>query len=521
MHADPAPPSGGVRQFWRPDLASASGVVIPHRARTDTRSASSRPGLLWLAAVSIAFAIAVRTFTPVHMALGWDETVYASQISQHVPMLWSAERARGMPLLIAPVTLLTSSATVLRTYLTVLAGLGLFAALACWRQLRPDWVLALAGLVFGGLWIVESEASLVFPNFWIALGGLAGVGLFLRVVSGYGRRAGIVLLGIAAAATSLLRPPDAVVLYGPLLVAAAVLVIRARADWRDRLREVWQPSAAIVAGLVVGGGEWIAEAYLYFGGVSHRLQLESSAVGGTKFAPLDSLRILSGGQISSVPGYPSIRGWSDPWLLLWWLAFGLLALAGLYLTWRAAGWLLAVVPAFCAACEYLLYAFPARDATRYLQPAWLLLAIPAAEALAWLLTRRGRQQRVPAIALAAAFLVAELVTQHAVLSSQTAVLETGAAQATATTSALRQAGVQLPCVVTSAARPHLDVESEPVAYELGCRFRWTMRSAATVPPGTRVVVLVSGNAPPPPFAQAWHSLVVPGGVTAYLEPAGS
>src|SRR5262249_59121615 len=108
-------------------------------------------------------------------------TVYASQISQHVPIMrWSSERARGMPLLVAPVTLFTDSAVVLRFYLALLAGAGLFLALLAWRGLRPARLLALARVTFCGLSVTQSLAPQLFPNHWIRIGPLAFAGLFLR-----------------------------------------------------------------------------------------------------------------------------------------------------------------------------------------------------------------------------------------------------------------------------------------------------------------------------------------------------
>ena len=136
-----------------------------------------RDSIVWLAAAAAVFTLAVMLFTPMRMSLGWDETVYASQISQHVPIMrWSSERARGMPLLVAPVTLFTDSAVVLRFYLALLAGAGLFLALLAWRGLRPAWLLALAGVIFGGLWVTQSLATQLFPNYWIAVCALAGTG---------------------------------------------------------------------------------------------------------------------------------------------------------------------------------------------------------------------------------------------------------------------------------------------------------------------------------------------------------
>jgi len=44
------------------------------------------------------------------LGLSWDETVYVSQVSAHAPAAWfDPARARGIPLLVAPVALLTSS----------------------------------------------------------------------------------------------------------------------------------------------------------------------------------------------------------------------------------------------------------------------------------------------------------------------------------------------------------------------------------------------------------------------------
>lgn len=477
----------------------------------------NRFGLVWLAGVALVFTLAVLAFTPLRMSLGWDETVYASQISTHVPMLWSAERARGMPLLIAPVTVLTGSATVLRIYLTLLGGLGLFAALLCWRRLRPDWVLALAGLVFGGLWIVESQASEVHPNFWIALAAVASVGLFLRSVTGVGGRGSVMLLGVAAAFTSLMRPPDALALLCPLLLGAAVIVLLGRTEWRAELSRVFGAVVAIVFGLAVGIGEWVVEAHLYFGGPVHRLKLQGDAVGGTKFDPVNSLRILSGGRAASKPGLPTLAGWSDPGLLLWWLAFGLIALLGVYVTWRSRGWLLALAPAFCAACEYLIYSFPVRDNNRYLLPTWALLAIPAADGLAWLLTRRRGQLKLAAISLAAAFLVVEFATQHAVLHTQVTSDKVLASASDRVSDSLRQLGVARPCVVTSVQRPNFVAVSEPVAYSLDCRYKWSLRAPGTA--HRRVIVLVQGSKAPYPYAQSWPAHKLPGNVMAYIQPA--
>ena len=130
------------------------------------------------------------------MGLSWDEAVYVSQVSGHAPAAWfDPARARGVPLLVAPVAALTSSVTALRVYLSVACGLGLTVALWTWRRLRPAWVLGLAGVLFGGLWVAQYYGPQAMPDMWSALGGLAAVGCFLR--GGRRRWLGLGFLGRA------------------------------------------------------------------------------------------------------------------------------------------------------------------------------------------------------------------------------------------------------------------------------------------------------------------------------------
>jgi len=52
--------------------------------------------LIALAAVAVAHALSPLIFRGMHSGLGWDETVYVSQISKHTPsMPWAPERARA------------------------------------------------------------------------------------------------------------------------------------------------------------------------------------------------------------------------------------------------------------------------------------------------------------------------------------------------------------------------------------------------------------------------------------------
>jgi hypothetical protein len=199
---------------------------------------------------------------------------------------------------VAPVTLITSSVAALRVYLALACGLGLLGALWAWRPLRPAWVLALAGLAFGGLWVSQYYGPQAMPDEWVALSGLAAAGFFLRAATGQARaaagqagppagtdsdgkltgraaarrgdRAALAGLTVSVALAALLRLGDAVFLAVPLVLA--VLTVPA---WRR-----WPLLVCVVGGLLAGGAEWAAGAYLRFGGLAARLQAASAEQGG-------------------------------------------------------------------------------------------------------------------------------------------------------------------------------------------------------------------------------------------------
>ena len=252
-----------------------------------------------------------------------------------------------------------------------------------------------------------------------------------------------------------------------------------------------------------------------------------AASGGRKLNFLNNLRIMSGGLVSSKPGFPSISGWSHPRLLAWWAAFGVLALIGVYAAHRCVytardphRWLLAATPVICALGVYALYSLPVRDNTRSLQPVWALLAISAADALYWLVTAPRGRLRVAAIAAASLFIVVELGTQHALLAASNAQrVADGRVQMNAVQD-MRQLGVRPPCLLTS-SRVAVPI-TMPAAYYLGCAYHWHIKSPAQAD-GRRVVVLVNGGARPQPFAQYWPAYRLPktsGNVVGYVEPTG-
>ena len=188
-----------------------------------------------------------------------------------------------------------------------------------------------------------------------------------------------------------MRPGDAVFLAAPLVVAALAV-----AHWRR-----WQLAAAIVAGLVVGSLEWVVEAYVRVGGVFARLHAATAEQGGfgLHLGILAQLRALNG----PVQCRPCTIPWQHPQLSVWWLALPALVALGLFAARRAGrleSGLLTAVCGLVVAVQYLFlidYGDP-----RFLIPAYALLAVPVADALAWLLTEVRPDVRLAVRGLAVA-----------------------------------------------------------------------------------------------------------------------
>ncbi len=467
----------------------------------------------WLALVAAVFTLSQLVYVAVHGQLGWDEVVYVSQVSKHAPAAWfDPARSRGVPLLVTPVMAVTSSVTALRVYLAVVSGLSLFGALLAWRRLRPAWVLALAGLLLGGLWVVRYYGSRAMPNLWLALAGLAAVGLFLRAAAVLApggeqepsgqhrtrRHAWWLLAGLAAcvAVATLMRPGDAVFLAAPLVVAALAV-----GRWRR-----WQLVAAIMAGLGAGGLEWVIEAYARFGGVFPRLHAATAEQGGfgLHLGVLAELHALNG----PVQCRPCTIGWQHPALSVWWLALPALVALGLFATRRAGqldSGLLAVVCGLVVAVQYLFlldYGDP-----RFLIPAYALLAVPVADGLGWLLTGVRPGLRPVTATLVVAGLGLQLVSQQGVLYHELTSSHNNFSGAAA---ALHRIGVVPPCLV----RGKLLI---PIAYYAGCA---SAPLPAQAGPGVRVAVLKVTGARPPAWARGWQPHRLHGTrLTAFVRPS--
>ncbi|MEW2514368.1 hypothetical protein [Streptomyces sp. NPDC046870] len=359
-------------------MTGSAHATVDAANREHTRRASAGSGrALWpTAAVAAAFTLAQLVLVRPGLGLGWDETVYVSQVSGHAPAsFFSAPRARGVSLLVAPVAAWSSSTALLRTYLALLSGLALFLALRAWRGLFPVRVLAFGGALFASLWVTLFYGPQAMPNYWVAVAALAAVACFLRAPTD---RSALWGLAGSAALMAWMRPVDAVWATAPLLALGL-----ARRNRRALL--------VLLAGLAAGAAEWVAEAYTSYGGLARRLSDGSAIQGGLgwHFAVVDQLRALGGRTLCR----PCTGALPHPLVTLWWWTLPALAALALVVARRGRRPAATVLPLACAATAAFPYLFLiGYAAPRFLLPAYALLAIPVADALAHLATGPRRAQ---------------------------------------------------------------------------------------------------------------------------------
>jgi hypothetical protein len=168
--------------------------------------------------------------------------------------------------------------------------------------------------------------------------------------------------------------------------------------------------------------------------------------------------------------------------------------------------LLAAVCGLCVAAQYLFmigYAAP-----RFLLPAYALLAIPAADGLAFLAARIGADRRPAMAAVVTCFLVAQLVAQHLVLDHEVGGTVAFHDDYARIAGELAARGVRPPCLIQG-------VQDIPIAYDAGCA------SAGVASRNAAAAVLVSSGRRPPSYARNWRPYPLPGTrilqVTAYIR----
>jgi hypothetical protein len=401
-----------------------------------------------LAAVAGAFTLAQLVLVRPGMGLGWDETVYVSQVAaQAPPSFFSAPRARGVSLLVAPVVSWSTSTELLRVYLALLSGLGLYLALRVWRGLFPARVLALAGALFSSLWVTLYYGPQAMPNYWVALGALISVGCALRARADRLDRTALWGVAVGAALMAWMRPTDAVWVTLPLLA----LVAAAR---------LWRIAVALLAGLVAGAGEWVIEAYVSYGGLGRRMSDASDIQGGLgwHFAVDDQLRGLIGRALCR----PCSGPMPHPAVMAWWFVLPLLAAAGLVVAVRARRTERTLLPLACATAAAFPYLFMiGYAAPRFLLPAYALLAIPVADALLNLVTMPSGRWRPVTAAVTALGLAGHLAVQYVVLEHTVDRTTADRRDWARTAAELHRLGVRPPCLLSG----H---EAIPVAYYTGC-----------------------------------------------------
>ncbi|MFE2065189.1 hypothetical protein ACFXDH_22805 [Streptomyces sp. NPDC059467] len=489
-------------------MADGSNAMTTGVPRTGPRSQAVRPRRLrgepWLGAVAAAFTLAQLVLVRPDLGLGWDETVYVSQVSGHVPAAYfSAPRSRGISLLAAPIASWSDSTVLLRIYLAVLSGLALYCTLRVWRGHLRAHVLALAGALFASLWVTLFYGPQAMPNYWVAIGALACVGCFLRARANARDRAAWWGVFAGAALMAWMRPMDAVYVVLPLLA----LSVR-----RPRLLVV------LVAGLVAGAGEWVIEAYTSYGGLAQRLSAASAIQGGLGWhlAVLDQLRSLGGRTLCR----PCTGSAPSPVVTLWWFALPVLAALGAVVAVRARRALPVLLPLACAATAAVPYLFLiGYAAPRFLLPAYALLALPVAHGLVHLVTApTGRIARTVAVSLVAVGLAGHLAVQYVVLEHTVHSSAASRADWARTAAALHRLGVRTPCLLSG-------YDAVPVAFRIGCGSAQTtghdasttVAELARAAHRTSFAVLVSPGSRPPAYARAWTEEQA-GVLRAYVAP---
>jgi hypothetical protein len=478
-------------------------------AQTSSPRASSyrwsSPDIL-LIFVAVAYCIAGLVRVPRGMSPTWDEVVYLSQVATGIePVPFSETRAWGMALIAAPIAVITPSIVVIRTYLTLLSGLGLYLAFRPWLGVARDdrtwasYVAPAAAAGFATLWTTLLFGSMAYPNIWLSFALTAGVGHVCRLLAKPSSRGA--LIGVCASFTlaSLLRPTDALAAGGGVLLA--IVLIRGP---RGIL-----PIMAVLGGLGLGWAVWIVEAYARFGGPIERLRRVSEIVGSQfQFSLGRHLDTVDGPYIACIPQRICQGG---PWeATVWWFALpgvALLGIAASVFAPRASRRHFYVLPALSCATFLVPYMVmsPENSQARFLMPAYALLMVPAAYFIVWAATHTRSPARWAVVIVVSVALISHVVVQQATLKRALDYnLPTMQKFADRAQILRNRAGVHRPCLLYGPGAIQL-------SYLTGCAAHYTMAVpntgdsviSAALADGDRVVVLLAGanTALPAPYAR--------------------
>jgi hypothetical protein len=486
----------------------ATALASPPQAGTAAVHSSDgirRSGFA-LAAVGLLFLLVQLVLVPRPLGFSTDEATYLAMTDPRVPELyWTPPRAWGMPILAAPVTLVSAGLQATRLYFALLSSALLVAAFWPWRRVLHPAVAPVAALLFSTTWVTIYFGSLVMPNLYVAFGVLGAIGMFYRATQdpAWWR---VLLTGLAASLVAVVRPTDSVLVLGTVFLGSLLV---------PRLRR-FGPLAALPVGVAIGWLPWIVEAFLRFGGPIKRLGSAEEA--GPKGLGLDWSRLsivprlLDGTPTYCCSGGPASEAGPLPLLLtLWLIAIPVLAVVGLVLAarhGRLAELALVFVPAGLLGAFYVL--LPSFTTLRFLLPVLALLSLPLAAALVALLTSTTGAARTVVVAVLALGLVGHLGLMlpkaESVLSqnARTRSLELRMARA------LQPLVEGRPCMIAGTAR-------RTTGYYLGCdiysgrpKVRTPRRVREAEAAGVYVVWVIDRKLPPDTTISSWPQVKVPG-----------
>jgi hypothetical protein len=393
-------------------------------------------------AIGVVYLVVQLVFIPRDWPTSWDEAVYLSQVTPGMDgLFFNAWHARGITLLVAPVTSLGGSVSDVRLFLTVLSAIAVTLTFRLWIPV-VGIAAALAAFVFCFSWQGLIPATEIKPNYWGALLGLATAGLVARRLHG-DRVRDLVLASVVLGAMALVRPTEATVLTGA--IGAYVLVFR-RTSWRDLF--------PLGAGLFLGWLPWLIEMSVRFGGLPGAVR-EAGKEHHFGLVPVGENVLLHLRYTDGKFGESAIPG------AIWWgvlvLMVAVAIARGVTKSDRAAA-LLCAIGALALAAEYLVFV-PALT-YRFLLPAYAMASIPFAVGVSSLLRGRTPSRVIGAVVLL--LTIPWTIWQGAVTAEQAPKVNRGAAGPVRVGTAIRRLAEGRDCLVLSQrAYPQ-------VAYAAGC-----------------------------------------------------
>jgi hypothetical protein len=432
---------------------------------------SAREGLFArraLVAVGAIYLLVQLVLFSIHRAPGWDESVYFSQVTPGVKaMFFIPARARGVPLLVAPVTLLGGSIAAVRLYLAVVSTIAITAVF--WAMVPLLGAAApIASFLFCFSWLGLLNGSEALPNPWGAILGLGVAAMLARRLEG-GRMRHLVWASALLALMAVFRPTEAVV--AAMALGVYVLVF-ARSSWRVLV--------ALGAGLVTGWLPWIVENSIRFGGPisAYRAGRSSApfAVNSVAQTLVQNAGFTNGTKVVSGVNQVPLAGW------IWWGALVLLIfyaiVRGTTGTDRAIA-RLGLIGTLALAGEYVAFVSP--QSPRYLLPAYAYVCLPAAIALVSLLRRGGVSRDIAA-------LVVVLMAPWAIW--QGSVANRVEQQEADSAASFRAAGLTMRQLAAGQQCAFVSAHGQPeIQFASGCEGG---RFVGSIPSGAQMALLASG-----------------------------